>query len=115
METMKSENSSSPKIYGDDENSDVTEEIQSEVKGEVLVKHGEVDEVKQVKKGDDEVYQRENRLTSIIDQLRCQNKLKGKLSYYLFILILHAVLRYLSNDTKASIFTKLTLSLTCFL
>lgn len=91
METIKSENSSSPNIYGDDENSDVSNEIQSEVTGEVSVKLGEVDEVKQVKKGDDEVYQRENRLTSIIDQLRCQNKLKGKLKYYTFIIIIRVI------------------------
>lgn len=89
MEITKSENSSSQKIYDDDENSDVTNEVHSELKGEVLVKQGEVDEVKQVRKGDDEVYQRENRLTSIIDQLRCQNKLKGKLNYYTFIIIIH--------------------------
>lgn len=91
METIKSENSSSLKTYGDDESSDVPNEVQSEVKGEVLVKQGEVDEVKQVKKCDDEVYQRENRLTSIIDQLRCQNKLKGKLHYYIFIIFIHVM------------------------
>ncbi|KAH9627933.1 hypothetical protein HF086_015377 [Spodoptera exigua] len=48
-----------------------SEEV-SEVKSEVLVKlEDDGDEV--MSKGS----QRENRLTSIIDQLRCQSKLKG--------------------------------------
>lgn len=51
-----------------------SDEVRAVVKSEVSVVKMETDDGDEVVKA---VVNRENRLTSIIDQLRCQNKLKG--------------------------------------